>query len=538
MSRGVVIIGIGEAYLRMATALAYSIKNKSKGIQICLITDREKSEITDVFNGKNCLEAEYFQRLPGISMLEKCFYLKLCLNAISPFDETIYLDADSIVLPGKSINHWFDLLQNVDFTAYCNVFWDVETETYSRPDKYTMWIDPKKLAVYYDLRPPYGVIPVINSSFLYFRNHNEKVDRMFKMARQVFEDSDLPCDKYQGAKPDEVCFNAACALTGLLPHQSTFRPVFMSFASENQDEAYIMDHYSILSAAGRRIPKDIESIYDKYVNYYEKSAGLTSFSRYQDKFYKMDKSVFVPTEKKNYVATIYLTGSLKNWNNFPAQPNISLIEDWARSLAHVGLTGIVFHNCFNTKEIESFAKYPVHFSYVEMPFGHNSGLFRYEIYAEFIQKYQGMIEGIFCTDSTDLEFLKNPFTQPKFDKSKLYIGCESWTVEYCMKDRGAKFVFEACPEFMERLKNEPDFKNNTVLNAGLVGGAVEVITPFIIRMAKECHKFRKNPHFQDMGVMNVLGYGDFKDHVYFGPQLNTQFNHFDKYNSYSWVRHK
>lgn len=530
MSRGVVIIGIGEAYLRLATVLAYSIKNKSKGIGVCVLTDQDCDlNVFDKVVSVSDSVGHY------VSVLEFCFALKLQLHIYSPFDETIYLDADSIVLPGKSINHWFDLLQNVDFTAYCNAFWDVETETYSRPDKYTMWIEPKKLAVYYDIET--GKIPIINSSFLYFKKYFV-VNAMFTYARSVFNDTKLPCDKYQGAKPDEVCFNAACALTGLLPHQSTFRPVFMSFASENQDEAYIMDHYSILSAAGRRIPKDIESIYDKYVNYYEKSAGLTSFSRYQDKFYKMDKSVFVPTEKKNYVATIYLTGSLKNWNNFPAQPNISLIEDWARSLAHVGLTGIVFHNCFNTKEIESFAKYPVHFSYVEMPFGYNSGLFRYEIYAEFIQKYQGMIEGIFCTDSTDLEFLKNPFTQPKFDKSKLYIGCESWTVEYCMKDRGAKFVFEACPEFMERLKNEPDFKNNTVLNAGLVGGAVEVITPFIIRMAKECHKFRKNPHFQDMGVMNVLGYGDFKDHVYFGPQLNTQFNHFDKYNSYSWVRHK
>lgn len=247
-----------------------------------------------------------------------------------------------------------------------------------------------------------------------------------------------------------------------------------------------------------------------------------------------DREMFEPYEKDNFIASIYLTGAIHRTPTFPKKANIWQLQKWAESLKATQLTGIMFHNCFTKRNIDSFAKYPVKFIYADLPKGCNSGLYRFELYDKFIEKYSDYIDNIFFTDSTDLEVLRNPFVDSKYDSSKIYIGYEPTSPV------GNKWIMHHShdyQQYIDLVNSNEEFANHKLLNAGLCGGSIKVITPFIKRMAEECNKI-ENPHFQDMPIINYVAFTEFKEQVYYGSQLNTVFTAYEKNNKIAYFKHK
>lgn len=239
---------------------------------------------------------------------------------------------------------------------------------------------------------------------------------------------------------------------------------------------------------------------------------------------------FNPTGKDNYIASIYLIGTKVQYANFPRTPNIMLLEKWANSLKENGLNGIIFHNCF-----ADTSKFPwITWIRVTMPPNYMSGLYRYFIYDQFLKTFPKFIDNIFFTDSTDLDFLKNPFIQDNYKKDKIYVGCEQVV-------RGNKWMLSSAlgyPKYAELAKEDSEFADSTLLNAGFVGGNLKTIAPFIEMMAFECSKMYPCAGTQDMNILNYLAYTEFKEYVEFGPHINTIFTAYEKNNNFAWIRHK
>lgn len=247
------------------------------------------------------------------------------------------------------------------------------------------------------------------------------------------------------------------------------------------------------------------------------------------------ESCFKPYKKDNFVCSIYLLGAKrKSYGNFNQHKNINLLRKWAESLQATGLTGIMFHNCFTRNEQDLFYGLPVKFIKVEPHKNFQSGMYRYELYRNFIREYSAYIDNIFFSDSTDLEFLKNPVIQENYDRTKIYVGCEPVVC-------GNKWMLQAChgyERYINLVKTDKQFANHPLLNAGFCGGSVEAISPFIQRMAVECIKLYDKAEWQDMPIINYLSYTEFKDKVVFGSQINTVFTAYEKNNTVAWIKHK
>ena len=462
------------------------------------------------------------------------------------FDECIMLDADTLVLPGKSLNSWFD--QKQDFVAYYHAVYDFWNKKADR-ENVTFWLDPETMQKSFGQEG--GYMPQVNASWIYFKKGQQAYEIFFlaQVNMKVFESKEeqekFGLKLFRGHINEEPCFNLACLQCNVQLPQIPYRPLYLQVFAECIDVTHIQHKYKAFSMAGDIIhDQHIVSLYNRLSDYYREFYGVSEQFHFfatgkagHNKKYIVDKSVFVPTVKENFVASIYLVGSKLKWNNFSDTPNIKLLENWAFSLKKTGLTGILFHNCFTEDDIKQFSTYPVHFSYAEMPKGNNSGLYRFELYAEFLAKYQDKIGGMFMTDSTDLEMLQNPFTHKKFDGNTIYIGCEPWSFEQWEKLRAARPLINSLSELRE-LMADKQFAKQTVLNAGLVGGTCHAITPFIKEMAAWCNKFSRNASFQDMPIINFLAYTKFKSKIAYGPQVNTHFTGYEKDNKVAFVKHK
>jgi hypothetical protein len=238
-------------------------------------------------------------------------------------------------------------------------------------------------------------------------------------------------------------------------------------------------------------------------------------------------------KKENFVCSIYLFG-LKRYGNFPTVKSIEHLRKWAESLKRCNITGILFHNCFDKYELNSFADLPIKFVHVSPSKRHMSGLYRFELYYSFLKNYSSYIDNVFFTDSTDLDILKNPFESQIYRSDKIYIGYEpviagnKWMI-------GASRGFK---EYIELLRSDQEFYHRPLLNAGCIGGSHKEVLPFIKRTTELCQRMYPISSTQDMPIINYLAYKEFKDKVEYGKHVNTIFTAYEQNNNVAWIRHK
>lgn len=185
----------------------------------------------------------------------------------------LFMDADTIMLSGRSVDEFFDELKDVDFTMWCNDVYDFETKTRMRDD-YTFWCEPDDaiqwyLANYYSFKErDINKLPQVNSSFIYFKP-TQSNEFLFGVANKVYSNSSsIVHKKYKGVTPDELCFNIACLASDILPHQIPYYPIFFSFASEHFEEQYIRN-WKAVGFAGDAIQQEgVIHLYNHNVAYY------------------------------------------------------------------------------------------------------------------------------------------------------------------------------------------------------------------------------------------------------------------------------
>lgn len=262
----------------MALNLCLSIKSNSPNQKVALIhTQSAINGLEPLIN--SAFDFQYLiYNSDFATAYEHAFYLKtqlydICTVMCPTAEAFLYLDSDIVIIAGKDPSAWFSDHRKRNFTTYCNDVYDYATKRRSRPD-YTFWCNVEDAKEYFKIADD-AKIPQINSSFVYFKPCPD-VKHFFDVSKDIWNDTGFTkYEDYKGAKPDELCLNIAAALSGMLPHQTTYRPIFFRFASENIEDEYIQHYYTAFGFAGKmQYTQNLIDWYNRAVAYYRKDYGM------------------------------------------------------------------------------------------------------------------------------------------------------------------------------------------------------------------------------------------------------------------------
>nr|DAG79581.1 MAG TPA: putative glycosyltransferase [Caudoviricetes sp.] len=143
---------------------------------------------------------------------------------------------------------------------------------------------------------------------------------------------------------------------------------------------------------------------------------------------------------------------------------------------------------------------------------------------------------VWCTDGTDVEMLREPWTE--MEPGKIYVGSEHKT--YAEEWMKANHHGKAYSEFLEQ------YRNDQLLNAGLLGGSREDVMDFAHRIIRqhyliESHRFWKMESapetLVDMGAFGMAA-KSFGDRIVTGPLVHTIFKTDGFGKEAAWWKHK
>lgn len=216
--RGIILIATGSPfYGRMAFNLLMTIKATDKDFPVVIATSGA------ALNHLNSRQKELFDDI--IDMQESGFGTKLTLDLISPFEETLFCDADMAWLPKYTPNELFNSMGQSDFSAITEGYCDMETmdKTNVHP-KYYFWADVEEISEVYGVRK--GKMYQWRSEVIYFKK-GQRSKELFQTAREVYADPKLKSILlFAGNIPDELGINVSAAIHGIEPHKYKWMPAY------------------------------------------------------------------------------------------------------------------------------------------------------------------------------------------------------------------------------------------------------------------------------------------------------------------------
>lgn len=243
---------------------------------------------------------------------------------------------------------------------------------------------------------------------------------------------------------------------------------------------------------------------------------------------------------KNVILGCQISG-VYDVNRSEIMPNddFSRIETWANSIASFGLQGIIFHNNFSDFTINKYTSKNLIFIPINFDRRFKPSVFRYSAYNEFLKIYSLHIDSLFVTDISDVQVLKNPFTQNLFldNENLIFCGDEPTTLNN-------NWMKEHSNHLRSKIKDygdiEEKFSNETLLNCGIIGGKIAVMQPFINSLWEihEKYNFDNETNFTgDMGAFNYLIRKKYNTNLFHGSPINSEFKaYFD--DGTNWFQHK
>ena len=242
----------------------------------------------------------------------------------------------------------------------------------------------------------------------------------------------------------------------------------------------------------------------------------------------------------NLILASHITGVYDvNRSNTLADDDFSIVADWANSITQMGLNGIIFHNNFSEKTCELYESKHIQFVKIEYDTRFNPNVFRYIIYASFLKNYAHQIKNIFLTDVSDVIVLKNPFEDNFFIDNPSYIFCgdEPTFLDNEWMQLHAKHLRDQIADYANY---ELEFKHHTLLNCGIIGGAITVMHPFINELSaihEQYNSANTTAYTGDMGAFNYLIRTKYNHSLKHGKPINTLFKAYEVDNT-CWFKHK
>lgn len=280
MNKGILLIALGNPhYGRMAANLASSIRYMDKGMNIHLV--HSEGSITHLtpehkalFTSMSICPPEYYTKDGRIVYLKAKTYA----YELSPFDETMLMDVDLILLGKKSMKQLFEELKQLDFTMQNRGYFDLSVSQIDAG--YSMWCNIKEVKERYGTN---GKFYQLASEFIYFNRSTEN-KKYFDLVKEVFDNPKVEtvihnkgkkiADNFGGDLPDELAFDIASAVLKKYPHKENFVPVFWFAADKKADLSQLSKNYYGYSIGGNSLPVPVMQKYTGLCRYYAKQLGL------------------------------------------------------------------------------------------------------------------------------------------------------------------------------------------------------------------------------------------------------------------------
>jgi hypothetical protein len=272
-SKGIVLIALGNPYYgQLAANLAASIKWTSPTTLIHLVHDANAistlGQKVKLFNTLQVCPVEFCHRGERFVPIKA----KVHLYDLSPFDETIFLDVDTILCSGKNIADLFNVFAAIDFTmenrARINLEKVLATDTY-------LWANVQELKQAYKLEK--GYLMGLHSEFIYFKK-NARMAKFFKTVKEVFEKPKCKIVAFNGDLPDEFAFAIAMVKHEVYPHESPFIPLYWYLTDKHKGTAlsYVIKNYYGYSVGGNATPLQVRNNYDQLARAYFQRLQITA----------------------------------------------------------------------------------------------------------------------------------------------------------------------------------------------------------------------------------------------------------------------
>ena len=248
-----------------------------------------------------------------------------------------------------------------------------------------------------------------------------------------------------------------------------------------------------------------------------------------------EESIFKPYKVTDSIMSVYLCSQPDVQRGIYFKPEFSAVEAWVRSVQKCGMQAILFHDCFSAQQQKEWSNEHLRLIKVDAPVDVNALLYRYSLFESYLSRFKPCFRNVFFTDCTDVEVLQSPFTHPDFNQKRIYAGDEPSLISCEWMKREGQLLSSSNPAYATFEKEEA---NSSLLNAGIIGGDINTVLPFIKDMAALCDQWRSKVK-TDMPLFNFLAYSNrYRDVITHGPQINTAFKKYERNNKRAWFRHK
>jgi hypothetical protein len=178
---------------------------------------------------------------------------KFHLHELSPFEETLFVDADMIFSPMADFNEFWRSMSNVEWTM-ANRGSDDLIKGISE------WTTKE------DIEEAYGGVDQwydLSSEWIYFKK-NDLSYTIFVNAEMYYEENKLKVRAFAGDRPDEPYFNLALISVGYKPHQAPYQPTYWQPAMKGFPGVMgIKKGWMAFSVGGKTIPQQQQVVYDE-----------------------------------------------------------------------------------------------------------------------------------------------------------------------------------------------------------------------------------------------------------------------------------
>jgi hypothetical protein len=282
IEKGVIILALGHAnYGRMALNLAVSLKsvNGMNGVHVTLL---HSAGIETLYNHNELQFFDGFIEVPENYYKfqgDKEYQMAKCyMYDLSPYQKTIYLDADSLWLPERKIDSLFDECYNQPVSFQCIDKWDIQGEwgclwTAGKEKNDGL----KQIRELYDITDN-RTIYEMQSSFMYFEK-SRVAKAFYDTAKECYIKRPFWFYTWNGGIPDELVFNISSAINEIKLPKFPYTPLWFidyenRFKNDNsrsislRNRGTIWSKYYAFSMAGNTNPQRAVEIYDDLVKGY------------------------------------------------------------------------------------------------------------------------------------------------------------------------------------------------------------------------------------------------------------------------------
>lgn len=273
---GVLLFATGNPYYTlMAVRLAVSIHaTNPEGMNITICVDEACN---------NGLLKQYSKLFDKVIILKDkmllgagdVLYAKMHADLITPYEQTLMLDVDMIMLPGKgmSLTHYFERAKAYAFYIQNRGFATITEDM--EPNESAYWAHPSEIAKAYNLAE--GKLYDYMGEWVYFDKSVSTIVKYFELCRELYAEKAMKIETIGSMSyNEEIVYAVASNRLGLYPSTDDFTTFWeprVPATEHRMDRLELARKYYAISCGGsfnsNRIKADYEALIAAYINKFQ-----------------------------------------------------------------------------------------------------------------------------------------------------------------------------------------------------------------------------------------------------------------------------